>query len=300
MVCYCIESSAETNSPQTSVVHLHPTITVSSHYVISSTSARSSDPMPTTSSDIQTTDEPSPSKSNVPPSIIGIVVVIVILIVVAIIVLLLVIILLVTKRKKSSQPSEVVVNSEAHVPSTTKISRVRSKNNYEFKMDFTENHIYEDVDGMSLRRKTEDHDYELINSTPVAPDDDPVSYEVPQTSPSKTSSAGNSSLYEVPGTITDKHTTPIINTSYDTPIIDTRGPIPIPSVESGYDTPIIDTRGPIPIPSVESGYGTPIDAQLSQRNVKTMIEEGVYETPTDLSQTDDIDPSGIYEDVTID
>ena len=271
MVCYCIESSAETNSPQTSVVHLHPTITVSSHYVISSTSARSPDPMPTTSSDIQTTDEPSPSKSNVPPSIIGIVVVIVILIVVAIIILLLVIILLVTKRRKSSQPSEVVVNSEAHVPSTTKISRVRSKNDYEFKI---ENHIYEDVDGMSLRRKTEDHDYELINSTRDAPDDDPMSYEVPQTSPSKTSSAGNSSLYEVPGT------TPIINTSYDTPIIDTRGPIPIPSVESGYDTPI--------------------DAQLSQRNVKTMIEEGVYETPTDLSQTDDIDPSGIYEDVTID
>ena len=84
------------------------------------------------------------------------------------------------------------------MPKESEISRVRSKNNY---TTYNTGPIYEDVSGLSMEHRGEDHDYDIINSVSVGPNDDPKSYEVPQTNPKRVSPNPESLVYAVPGDI---------------------------------------------------------------------------------------------------
>ena len=201
----------------------------------------------------------APSKADASSEVVGIVVTIVILVLVAVAILIVVIVVVVYSRKRESQRvTEKAPDSEAAVTPTSKISRVRSRNNY----SFTDKHIYEDVGGMSLRRsKKGDRDYDYIDSTDISPGDKAKSYEVPQT---PSSSNRDSSIYEVPDHVGDEYEDIKINGAYDTPV-DAQGP----------------ARG-----NVESGYDTPVDALAQQGGGWTVMGEGVYETPTDADEPD--------------
>ena len=154
--------------------------------------------------------------------------------------------------------------------------QVRSRNNY----SLPPNHIYEDVDNMSIEQKKQQqqllqHDYDYINSVCVSATDDPKNYEVP--SPSKGS---KQALYEEPGGMSDSMAGrgggTVGDGTYETPI-DAQG------------SPVGGQRGE------ESVYETPIDAQGSpvggQRG-----EESVYETPIDAGvRRGEGESSGVYE-----
>ena len=245
-----------------------------------------STPTPTAVIDNQATDN-SDTKKSTTPVIVGIVVTMSILLLIAAIVLVPVVILLARHRRQvSSQPSKTTAENGTTVPSTTKteIKQVRRKNNY----TFTSSHIYEPVDGatMSVQEKTQQHDYDFIASVSIDPTGDLENYEIPETTPSRTSSTPDNSVYEVPGTIVDQ---------YDTPM---SGPHLLEGGTSvddcTYDTPI-DARGPIQVNvSVgEGGYDTPVDAQVLARG-NTEAEESIYETPADAGPGD-TESSDVYE-----
>ena len=131
---------------------------------------------------------------------------------------------------------------------------MRSKNNY---TTYNTGPIYEDVSGLSLEHKGEDHDYDLINSVSVGPNDNPKSYEVPQTSPNRVSSNRESLVYEVPGDILSADEgSSVKGDTYYTPMA-VQGPI----------------RRSVTV--VESGYDSPLDTQFQNNET----EESIYETP---------------------
>ena len=243
-----------------------------------------STPTPTAISDNPATD----NSESTTPVIVGIVVTTSILLLIAAIVLVLLAILLARHRRQASpQASKTTGGNGTTVPGTTKteIKQVCSKNNY----TFTSSHIYEPVDGgatMPVQEKMQQHDYDFIASVSIGPTGDPENYEIPQTSPSRTSSTPDNSVYEVPGTIVDQYATPVGG-----PDLVREGT----SMEDcTYDTPV-DARGPIQVNvSVgEGGYDTLVDAQVLTRG-NTEAEESIYETPVDAGQGD-TESSDVYE-----
>ena len=184
--------------------------------------------------------------------------------------------------------------------------QVRSRNNY----SLPPNHIYEDVDNMSIEQKKQQqqllqHDYDYINSVCVSATDDPKNYEVP--SPSKGS---KEALYEEPGGMSDsmagRRGGTVGDGTYETPIDAQGSPV---GGQSVYETPIDAQGSPV---GGQSVYETPIDAQGSpvggQSVYETPIdaqgspvgeqrgEESVYETPIDAGvRRGEGESSGVYE-----
>ena len=247
-----------------------------------------STPTPTAVGENPSTDT-SPQKKSAASLIVGIVVTTGILLLIVAIVLVVVIVLLARHRRQvSAEQGKATAENGTTVkdPMKTEIKRVRSKNNY----TFTSSQIYEAVDGVtaSLQRMTQQHDYDFIESVSIGPTGDPENYEIPQSSPSRTSSTPDNSLYEVPGNIVDQ---------YDTPM---NGPDPAKGgtmVEDCiYDTPI-DVRGAIQgNASVgEGGYDTPVDTQVLATG-NTEAEDSVYDTPLDV-EPDGLESSDVYESV---
>ena len=230
-------------------------------------------------------------------------------------------IVLLIRCKRQSLPvveKNNVVEKGSTAPSS-KITRVRSRNNY------TSTPIYEEVNGTSLKYHSVEHDYDFINSVSVRPGDEPKNYEVPESSPSKTNSSRNSSLYEVPtshghnmgGHGPNEVTASAVESGYDAPVHSETVPHSKTNVEGGYDTPIdvqtlpngkqpegsgYDT--PIDVQTLPSGkqpegsgYDTPIDAQTLPTG-RGVVEECVYDTPgSDVDQTH-LDSTAVYEDIT--
>ena len=228
-------------------------------------------------------------------AVVGIVVATVVLVVVAGATLIAVIVLVVRHRRQPQVDKSSTVEKGPTAPSS-QITRVRSRNNY------TSTPIYEEVSGTSEKYQSEEHDYDFINSVSIKPGDEPKNYEVPQSSPSKSNSSRNSSLYEVPGDV-----------GRNTAAVDGRGPVQgtVSAVESGYDTPVhtqtnsqgvLQSGYDIPIDAQrlpndrkENGYDTPIDAQALP-TVRTEVGESVYATPANASYSQE-ESSAVYEDV---